>query len=563
MDPISIIAGVLGISAVTAQSSKRLYEMIDGIRSAPDEIKNISRDTRAFYSILYSLEISLKDPKITAVVAEDDGLTTLIANLRLPLGNCSSVLGQLMVKIQSFVRPLDGERYRMSSNQFQWYLGRKEVQELTAHVEACKGTLDTGLTAIGTLCSVRLMAADDGRSAKPVRRGSGDTDAGFALRRYAEERDTISSQYASSMRPPSPPSEQFSASMQLGQDSTTLQGSEPREPAIDRIEKLRQAENQRDALLRAVKQGDDLSLELAIVEGANVNAKGVDGKAPLHLAAMQGNPDIVQLLVDHQSDVNITTSLRGGVGERKFNGQRTPLHWACAGGHESCVRLLIKHGADVNAKNYTDRTPLQEALMRSHLSIAEFLLERGASVDSHDSEGWTPLHQMAHSGKEPLKIVNLLLDKGSDIEAKTFTKNSTNFVFDNQATPLFLAAIQGHKGTIKALMDRGANARCRNMIGEMPIHVACWRGHASVVKMMLEMGIDIEEKDLTYEETPLLKAASTGQIHVLRLLLERGANMDAVTQYGRNALIHARLQGKEGNEEAVRFLEGEYKKKEK
>ncbi|KAL9620189.1 MAG: hypothetical protein Q9204_008234, partial [Flavoplaca sp. TL-2023a] len=209
MDPISIIAGVLGISAVTAQSSKRLYEMIDGIRSAPDKIKKISRDTRAFYSILYSLEISLKDPKISAVVAEDDGLTTLIANW--------------MVKIQSFVRPLDGERYRMSSNQFQWYLGRKEVQELTARVEACKGTLDTGLTAIGT---VRLIAADGGRSAKPVRRGSGDTDAGFALRRYAEERDTIS-QYASSMRPPSPPSEQFSASMQLGQNSTTLQGSEP------------------------------------------------------------------------------------------------------------------------------------------------------------------------------------------------------------------------------------------------------------------------------------------------------------------------------------------------
>ncbi|KAL9614683.1 MAG: hypothetical protein Q9204_008818 [Flavoplaca sp. TL-2023a] len=275
---------------------------------------------------------------------------------------------------------------------------------------------------------------------------------------------------------------------------------------------------------------------------------------------MQGNPDIVQLLVDHQGDVNMTTSPRGDVAERKFNGQRTPLHWACAGGHESCVRLLIKHGADVNAKNYTDRTPLQEALMRSHLSIAEFLVERGASVDSHDNEGWTPLHQVAHSGKEPFKIINLLLDKGSDIEAKTFKNNFANFFFHNQATPLFLATIQGHKDTIKALMDRGASARCRNMVGEMPIHMACWRGHASVVKMMLEMGIDIEEKDLTYEKTPLLKAASTGQMHVLRLLLERGANMDAVTQYGRNALVHARLQGKE---EAVHFLEGEYKKREK
>lgn len=275
---------------------------------------------------------------------------------------------------------------------------------------------------------------------------------------------------------------------------------------------------------------------------------------------MQGTPDIVQLLIDHQAVVNITTSLRGNGAERKFNGQRTPLHWACDGGHESCVRLLIKHGADVNAKNYTDRTPLQEALMRSHLSIAEFLVESGASVDSHDNEGWTPLHQVAHSGKEPVKVIDLLLDKGSDIEAKTFTNNYLNFVSYNQATPLLLAAANGHKDTIKALMDRGASARCRNTLGEMPIHVACSKGHASVVKMMLEMGIDIEERDLTCEETPLLKAASTGQTHVLKLLLERGANMDAVTQHGRNALVHATLQGKE---EAASFLQGEYKKREK
>ena len=60
-----------------------------------------------------------------------------------------SVLGQSMVKIQGFVRPLDGERYRMSSNDLKWYFARKEFQELTARVETCKRTLNTGSTAIG------------------------------------------------------------------------------------------------------------------------------------------------------------------------------------------------------------------------------------------------------------------------------------------------------------------------------------------------------------------------------------------------------------------------------
>lgn len=312
--------------------------------------------------------------------------------------------------------------------------------------------------------------------------------------------------------------------------------------------------------MSAVKQGDDLLLEVAIEEGANVNARGVDGKAPLHLAAMQGNPDIVQLLIDHEADINIATSLRGTDQERKFNGQRTPLHWACDRGHESCVRLLVGNGADINANNYTNRTPLQEALMRGHVSISKFLLESGASVDSHDNEGWTPLHQAASSGKE-VGVISLLLDKGSDIEAKTSRTNFWNQSSSCEATPLFLAAGNGHKTIVKALMDRGADPRCRNTIGEMPIHVACWRGFASTVKLMLDAGIDIEEKDLTYDETPLLKAASSGQAHVLKLLLDRGANMDAVTQHGRNALVHAQLHRKEGNEEAVRLLEGEYKKK--
>ncbi|KAL8863937.1 MAG: hypothetical protein Q9174_007507 [Haloplaca sp. 1 TL-2023] len=223
MDPLSIIAGVLGITTAAVQSSKALFELIDGIRSAPDEIKNISQDIHAFYNILYSLEVSLRDSKITTVIAEDESLTSLLGNLDRPLANCSNVLGQLMLKIRSFVKPLEGEKWRMTSNSIQWYFGRREILELTQRLEACKATLDTGLIAINT---VKLMVAGGTGPGKPTRRGSGDTDAGFALRRYAEEKDTIS-QYANSLAPPSPPLEAFQHSMQLGSSlSTTLRGSE-------------------------------------------------------------------------------------------------------------------------------------------------------------------------------------------------------------------------------------------------------------------------------------------------------------------------------------------------
>ncbi|KAL8948938.1 MAG: hypothetical protein Q9222_004914 [Ikaeria aurantiellina] len=555
MDPFSIIAGVLGIASVVAESSKALYELIDGIRSAPEEIKNISRDTHAFYSILFSLETSLRDPKITATIAEDDPLTALVGNLREPLGNCSSVLGQLMVKIQGFVRPLDGERSRFSSNDLKWFWGKKEILELTARVEACKATLDTGLTAVGTLCTIRLMAGGNVPQGKLLRRGTGDTDAGFALRRYAEERDSVS-QYASSTAPPSPPIEAFESQLNLDTASSTLLESEPSE---DKLDRLRRAENQRDSLLSAVRQEDDLLLELAIEEGANVNAKGADGNTPLHLAAMMGNPEIVQLLIDHKANVNIKAAPRGDAGKRKFEGSRTPLHWACYEGHEDIVRLLIENGADIDAKNYTNRTPLQEAIMRHRTGIAKLLLEKGASIDTHDDEGWTPLHQAANSGN--VVIIGILLDKGCDIEARTFDSTIWGWNRFRQATPLFLASGEGHESAVNILLERGADPRCRNIIGELPLHLSCWRGSAAVVRIMLDLGIGIEERDLEYQETPLIKAASTGQTHILRLLIERGADIYAVNPYGRNALMHAQMHKKEGNEEAIAYLKGVYRKR--
>ena len=69
---LSIIAGVLGITTVAVESSKKLYELIDAVRSAPDEIRNISRDVHAFYSILFSLQSSLQDPQITVAITEDE-----------------------------------------------------------------------------------------------------------------------------------------------------------------------------------------------------------------------------------------------------------------------------------------------------------------------------------------------------------------------------------------------------------------------------------------------------------------------------------------------------------
>ena len=283
---------------------------------------------------------------------------------------------------------------------------------------------------------------------------------------------------------------------------------------------------------------------------------------------MEGYADIVQLLIEYNANVNIKTNPQGDRVQRKFQGGRTALHWAAQKGHEKVAHMLIDSKADINAKNDTNRTPLQEAIMNIHtsLGIARLLLKQGASVTIYDDEGWTLLHQAAeggNAGQGNAEIINALIDKGCDVEAKTFETTIWGLNRFCRATPLFLAAANGKEAGVRALLARGANPHCRNVIGETPLHVACWRGFPTIVRIMLDTGIDIEEKDLQYEETPLLKAASTGQMGVLRLLVGLGANLDAETQWGRNALQHAQLHRKEGNEEAVHYLNGVYEKRAK
>lgn len=54
MDTFSVIADVVGVATTTVKASEALIELVDRIKSAPDEIKSIARDTNAFYLIVVS-----------------------------------------------------------------------------------------------------------------------------------------------------------------------------------------------------------------------------------------------------------------------------------------------------------------------------------------------------------------------------------------------------------------------------------------------------------------------------------------------------------------------------
>jgi ankyrin repeat protein len=100
---------------------------------------------------------------------------------------------------------------------------------------------------------------------------------------------------------------------------------------------------------------------------------------PLILAAINGNVEVVRVLLDGGADV-----------QRVSDKRYSALHQAAMNGHLEVCRLLLDRGAKVDAVGGQYKfTALHEAAIHGHLSVAKLLVERGADVRVKDVYGNT------------------------------------------------------------------------------------------------------------------------------------------------------------------------------
>ena len=147
-DPLSIIASVVGVATAALQTSKGLHDMLEILRHSSDELRVISKDAHAFYSVVFSLQQELQSDDTRSIISGDVGLTRMVENLKLPLSSCSAILGRIMVKIRGRIKP-DKGGLRVSSFDVKWWFSIKsELQGLTMQLMAAKSTLDVGLSSL-------------------------------------------------------------------------------------------------------------------------------------------------------------------------------------------------------------------------------------------------------------------------------------------------------------------------------------------------------------------------------------------------------------------------------
>ena len=153
------------------------------------------------------------------------------------------------------------------------------------------------------------------------------------------------------------------------------------------------------------------------------------GWTPLHEAAFKGQDATVFLLL-----------MTGANKEAVDMYGMTPLHVASDRGHEAIVGLLLNAGAHVDALAMQGFTPLHGAALNGHWAAVVMLLVAGAKIDAVDIlRGWTPLHLAASRGRE--RAVNMLLIAGANKRA----------VDKDGLTPFALAERNGHTATVEVL----------------------------------------------------------------------------------------------------------------
>lgn len=274
----------------------------------------------------------------------------------------------------------------------------------------------------------------------------------------------------------------------------------------------------------AVHQGDTDRVNTMLANNPGLAVRLNDSRrSPLGFAAGKGHTDIVRRLLELEANPNLP-EVCAGTGKALFE--------ASARNDIAMMQLLVNHGADPNAEVDScgnclsiadqggERAKEAMALLRKHgandgqwtLDSVEKIADRLADPKPIDPDGdiWSGIINSV-IGQDDLKLLAKFVDRcGADSIKRLNPANGWR--------------MPKSKAMLEALLTLGMNINARDWYGRTFLHHVAYGDSTEQAAVLIDNGIDIDAIDHQSNTTALGLAAWSGQLPMVNLLLQRGAN---------------------------------------
>jgi ankyrin repeat protein len=294
--------------------------------------------------------------------------------------------------------------------------------------------------------------------------------------------------------------------------------------------------------------------------GGAGRANGAGGNATAGAAAGNGTPATTTAGVAGAPERRVTTGddvadaaeFFGNRNQVKDGGGMTALALAAREGDLESVKALVEGGADVNQKTNYGWTAVLTATNNKNYVIGKYLLEHGADPNIANNGGWRPLYlatdnRNIEGGDYPvrpadmdhLEFIKQLIAHGADVNARVCGTKSTDKVCSGDSTDTRTIF------TNQWLYEDGATAFIR----------AAQSGDVVLMKLLLEHGAD-PKIATAHNVTALATASGIGWVEgitfewskketleAVNMCLSLGIDVNSVDSDGRTALHGAAHKG--------------------
>lgn len=327
-----------------------------------------------------------------------------------------------------------------------------------------------------------------------------------------------------------------------------------------------------EALARAVWAGDTEMVRRLLAKGAS------PGDSLLIKAAQDGKTDIARLLIDAGASADV-----------RDDRTRTALMYAAQGGHADIARALLAKGANPNARNdyaheyfkFHGQSPhlardnhmsaLMYAAQGGHTPIVAALAAAGAKVNAESKYDETALMYAADQGHSDtvVKLLELGAKLSASADSSDQKRQAHAFGSSYGGTALHYAVRGKHAAAAKVLVAEYIRRNKTIADGESVFYYALYAGDLELVRTLASTGVDtrkayflpsaargaspeifkflldkVPEADVRRLDPNVLTSAADGKsLANVKLVLERGVNINGRDNRGQNALYYAVYQG--------------------